>query len=129
LVEVVDRLIQEYFLFLQRNPEFVALLNWENSHDVRGLVRVDLRGFVEPVCEVVRTAIEREHPGKPVDETQVTFIIMTCLSLCGYYFSNQKSMSALLKIDLSDLANQQRWVEHIRTLIVQGITGCCGGEV
>jgi len=122
LAGVLDRLIQEYFHFLQKNPEFVALLNWENSHDIRGLVQVDLRGFVEPVCGVVRAAIAREQPGKPVDETQVTYIIMTCLSLCGYYFSNQKSMSALFKIDLSDSAHQQRWLDHVRTLIVQGIS-------
>lgn len=124
LAEVVDRLIQEYFSFLQQNPEFVALLNWENSHDVEGLKQVDLRSFVEPVCAVVRAAIKREQPGKQVDDTQVIYIIMTCLALCGYYFSNQKSVGALFEIDLSKPALQQRWLEHIRTLVVQGISDC-----
>lgn len=128
LDEVLDRLIQEYFLFLQENPEFVALLNWENSHDVRGLVQVDLRSFIEPVCEVVQAAINREYPGDPVDEVQVAYAIMTCISLCGYYFSSQKSMSALFKIDLSDRAHQQRWLEHIRALVVQGISGVVGKQ-
>ncbi len=129
LAEVIDQLLQEYFCFLQKNPEFVALLNWENSHNVKGLVQVDLRSFVEPVCDVVRAAIQQEQPGEPVDETQVTYAIITCLSLCGYYFSNQKSMGALFKIDLSDPAHQQLWLTHIRTLVIHGITACCGEKV
>ncbi|NOY41232.1 MAG: TetR/AcrR family transcriptional regulator [Planctomycetes bacterium] len=124
LSEVVDQLLQEYFSFLQKNPEFVALLNWENSHDVEGLKQVDLRSFVEPVCAVVRAAIERDQPGKQIDDTQVIYIIMTCLALCGYYFSNQKSVGALFEIDLSKPALQQRWLDHIRTLVVQGLSGC-----
>jgi len=132
LVEVVDRLLQEYFLFLQKNPEFVALLNWENSHDVKGLKQVDLRAFIDPVCEVVRAALEREQQGnleqkgKPVDDLQVAHVIMTCLALCGYYFSNRKSMSALFKINLSEPAQEQRWLDHVRSLVVQGVSCCCG---
>jgi len=125
LTEVVDRLIQEYFHFLQQNPEFVALLNWENSHEVQGLKQVDLSGFIQPVREVVRGAIEREQK-EPAEEDQVTYVVMTCMALCGYYFSNRRSMSAAFKIDLSDPAHQQRWLDHVRALITRGIPGCCG---
>jgi AcrR family transcriptional regulator len=118
---VLDRLAEEYFLFLEQNPEFVALLNWENSRGASAMKQIDLAGLLQPVVEMVRRALQRDRGAGNARDIEVAHAIMTIVALCGYYFSNRHSLSAVMGLDLCDPDHMKSWLEHVKRLIHQGI--------
>ena len=121
--DLLRGLINEYFTFLRTNPEFVALLNWENSQGATGLKLVDMDSVTQPFISAIQEALTQEKLQHAIrDDVDIKFLIMTCISLCGYYFSNQQSLSVVFGMNLDDPVQMDRWVEHITQLITRGVT-------
>jgi AcrR family transcriptional regulator len=119
---LLRRAIGEYFTFLQQNPEFVSLLNWENSCGAAGLKQLDLTGIINPFMLALHQALAREQASKTIrDDVDIKFLIISCLALCGYYFSNRHTLSAAFGINLEDPASMERWIDHICELVVNGV--------
>ncbi len=45
LADYLETLTERYFRFLQKNPEFVAVLRWENASGAKGIHQLDLNNF------------------------------------------------------------------------------------
>ncbi len=132
--EMLDKLVEEYFQFLHQNPEVVSLLNWENSHGAEGLKQLEFGDFIKPlVNKIHRLSLrpERRSTLDPIsgralfkesdDKTQAVYLIMTCLALCSYYFTNRDSLSAVFGLNLDHPDHMQRWLAHIKGVIRAGL--------
>ena len=126
---LLDGLLREYFGFLQQNPEFVALLNWENSHGAEGLKKIAPTIAVAPLINATREALNREMIGQDIrDGVDVKYLTMACLALCSYYFTNRHTLSVVFDIDLDDPANMEKWIGQIRILILDGVVNRAAKE-
>jgi len=122
LKDILDELIQKYFDFLERNPEFVHLLNWENSHNAVGLKRANIASVASPIIEFVGVVMKREQKNRTIrSDLDLNLFVMTALALCSYYHTNRYSLSVIFGMDLFDPQMKQRWLEHIKRFVYEGI--------
>lgn len=124
LFELLDRVIYEYFSYLQENPEFVQLLNWENSRGALGLKQINVENVTRPLTDAMQKAMAAHSPETKEDAASASSrMVISCLALCSYYFTNRYSLSEIFGIDLQDPDQMQRWISHVRGLILSGIAG------
>ncbi|MEO2049809.1 MAG: TetR/AcrR family transcriptional regulator [Pirellulales bacterium] len=132
LTEFIETLTERYFRFLQANPEFVAVLRWENATGAEGIRALDLNDFRSVYFEEAAKALgeqevlksSRNHSSNDYSTTDSSstdkgmLIILTCCSLCGYYFSNQASMSNAFGFDIANPEFAEKWLTHIKQVAV-----------
>jgi AcrR family transcriptional regulator len=120
--QLLDEMLREYFGFLQQNPEFIALLNWENSGRAEGLRSIQFSNPAKPFMSAFHRALEREQKKFSINEdVDIKYLMMACLALCTYYFTNRHTLSATFDVDLDDPVYMQGWIDHVRRLILDGI--------
>lgn len=120
--ELLDGTLREYFGFLQQNPEFIALLNWENSTRAEGLRSIAVSSPARPYLIALHRALEREQEKFNIHaDVEIKYLMMSCLSLCTYYFTNRYTLSAAFDMDLDDPVYMEQWIQHVRRLILDGI--------
>jgi len=126
--ELLDGLVEKYFQFLQQNPEFVSLLNWENSHGAEGLRQLVFGDMTQPLVNAISQSSlgpeQRQRHGaseEDNDEVQAVYIIMTILALCSYYFTNRHSLSVVFGLDLDQPDHMRRWLAHIKEVVRLGL--------
>jgi TetR/AcrR family transcriptional regulator len=120
--ELVDAIFREYFGFLQQNPEYIALMNWENSNQAKYMKSVVSFSPAKKYVDVLHQALERERKNSNIPANiNIKYLIMTCMTLCSDYFTNSPTLSAAFDIDMSDPVHMNEWLEHVRTLVVNGV--------
>ena len=120
--ELLDGILREYFCFLQQNPEFIALLNWENSTGADGLRSIKLSSPAKSLMIALHRALDKEQKSFNIHEdVDIKYLLMACLGLCSYYFSNRHTLSVIFDMDLDDPVYMEQWIEHVRRLILDGI--------
>ena len=123
LRELLNGVMREYFAFLQQNPEFIALLNWENSRGAKGLKKINPKAVTAPLITAVRQALDREQADDSMrDDVDIKYLTMACLGLCSYYFTNRYTLSVVFDMDLDDPAHMEQWIDHVCQLVLDGIT-------
>ena len=123
LRELLNGLLREYFSFLQQNPEFIALLNWENSHGAEGLKKIDPTAAALPFIAAASQALDREQTNNNIrNDVDIKYLTMACLGLCSYYFTNRYTLSVVFDMDLNDPAHMAEWIKHVSRLVLDGIT-------
>ncbi|GAF81042.1 unnamed protein product [marine sediment metagenome] len=113
LSDFIEALTERYFRFLQANPEFVAVLRWENASGAEGIRQLDLDDFRSKYFGAASRVLDRQDGQSSTTENSL-LIILTCCSLCGHYFSNQASLSYVLGVELADPEFAERWLAHIK---------------
>ena len=122
LKDLLDGLIREYFAFLRRNPEFVRLLNWENSCGADGLKQIDLSNLAEPFVHATQVALRRQQENRLIrDDADIKYLLISCLGLCSYYFTNRHSLSVVFGLHMEEPDMTDKWVEHISRLVLEGV--------
>ena len=101
--ELLERLIRAEYAFLASHPQHVRLLTWENLRRGKAAREADLSSFKAPILEALRIALDRgQREGRfraDVDEKQ---LLISCLALSFFYFSNQYTLGQALGFDLDD---------------------------
>ena len=121
--ELLDGVFQEYFGFLQQNPEFIALMNWENSSRAEGLRSLTSYDPAKPFMIALHRAFDKEQKNFNVHEdVDIKYLMMACLGLCTYYFTDRYTLSEAFDIDLDDPVHMEQWIKQVRRLILNGIT-------
>jgi TetR/AcrR family transcriptional regulator len=120
--DLLAKMIRAYYDFLAANPDVVRLLAWENLRRGEVSRRMDMSSFKAPILEALRLALARgKSEGRfrrDLDEKQV---LISCMALSFFYFSNQYTLGRALGVDLADPAAIQRRVSHVVKLILDGI--------
>lgn len=120
--ELLEKMIRVYYRFLAERPEIVRLLTWENLRRGRTARKLGLDALKTPILQALRVALERGcREGRfrrDIDERQ---LLISCMALSFFYFSNRHTLSRALGEDLATEQAIERRVRHVVNLLLDGI--------
>ena len=119
---LVAQMVRAYYGFLSEHPEIVRLIAWENLCEGKTAKTLDIEAEKTPIIEALQLALERgKREGrfrKDVDEKQ---LLISCMALSFFYFSNQHTVGQWLGVDLGSQEAIERRVNHVVELLLDGI--------
>jgi AcrR family transcriptional regulator len=120
--EKLARLLVSYFAFLDDEPEFTRLLQWENLEKGRHLTKenhlLTKNPFFARFQAIVQDGIASGEFRRDLD---VPHLLIHFIGLCFIYHSNRFSLSQSLELDLGDAAEKQRGLRQVLNLVFEGI--------
>jgi len=120
--EKLARLLESYFAFLDDEPEFTRLLQWENLEKGRHLTTenhlLTKNPFFARFQAIVQDGIAS---GEFRHDLNVPHLLIHFIGLCFIYHSNRFSLSQSLELDLGDPAEKQRGLRQVLNLVFEGI--------
>jgi TetR/AcrR family transcriptional regulator len=120
--DLLARLIRNYYEFHATHPRHVRLLMWENLRQGRAAKDLRIGSIKTPIIEALRIALARgkaEGRFRPdVDEKQ---LLISCMGLSFFYFSNRHTISQALGVDLAAPGAVERRIQHDVRLLLEGI--------
>lgn len=126
--EKLTRLLDSYFAFLDENPEFVQLLQWENLERGRHIAKdhhlLTKNPFMEKFRQIVDEGVANGDFRRNLD---ITHLIIHFIGLCFIYYSNRYSLSQGLGIDLGSPQVKAEGRHQALSLVFQGIGAVAPG--
>ncbi len=120
--EKLSRLLESYFEFLDHEPEFTRLLQWENLEKGRHLTKENHLLSKNPFLERFRTIVEDGvATGEFRRDLDVRHLMIHFIGLCFIYHSNRFSLSQSLELDLGDKKVKERGLNQVLRLVFDGI--------
>jgi AcrR family transcriptional regulator len=120
--EKLSRLLESYFEFLDREPEFTRLLQWENLEKGRHLTKENHLLSKNPFFDKFRMIVEDGvATGEFRDNLDVPHLLIHFIGLCFIYHSNRFSLSQSLELDLGSAKVKQRGLNQVLNLVFDGI--------
>ncbi len=120
--EKLSRLLESYFEFLDHEPEFTRLLQWENLEKGRHLTKENHLLTKNPFLARFRTIVEDGvTAGEFRQDLDVTHLMIHFIGLCFIYHSNRFSLSQSLELDLGDTKVKERGLNQVLRLVFDGI--------
>ena len=120
--ELLERMIRSQYEYFAEKPEFVRLLTWENLRQGRTAKEVDIFSIKAPILQALGIVLERgKQEGRfrsDVDEKQ---LLISCMALTFFYFSNQHTVGRMLRFDLVSKQALRKRVRHVVRLLLHGI--------
>jgi len=121
--EKLSRLLESYFEFLDEEPEFTRLLQWENLEKGRHLTKENHLLTKNPFLERFRAIVQDGvATGEFRSDLDVTHLMIHFIGLCFIYHSNQFSLSQSLELDLGNAKVKERGLSQVLGLVFDGIT-------
>lgn len=120
--EKLTHVLRGYFEFLDRNPEFVRLVLWENLERGRLLARgrhaLSKNPFLKKLGQIIKEGMASGdfHGGIDIPHLLIHFI-----GLCFIYHSNRYSLTQSVGLDLSDPKVKARGLKQVLRLVFEGI--------
>lgn len=120
--EKLSRLLESYFEFLDHQPEFTRLLQWENLEKGRHLRKQNHLLSKNPFLERFRAIVEDGvATGEFRADLDVTHLMIHFIGLCFIYHSNRFSLSQSLELDLGDGKVKERGLNQVLSMVFDGI--------
>lgn len=120
--EKLSRLLESYFEFLDEEPEFTRLLQWENLEKGRHLTKENHLLTKNPFLERFRTIVENGvETGEFRPDLDVTHLMIHFIGLCFIYHSNRFSLSQSLGVDLGNAKVKESGLNQVLRLVFDGI--------
>ncbi|MSU51610.1 MAG: TetR/AcrR family transcriptional regulator [Opitutus sp.] len=120
--EKLSRLLESYFEFLDQEPEFTRLLQWENLEKGRHLTKENHLLTKNPFLERFRAIVQGGvATGEFRPDLEVTHLMIHFIGLCFIYHSNRFSLSQSLELDLGDPKVKERGLNQVLSLVFDGI--------
>lgn len=120
--EKLSRLLEGYFDFLDAEPEFTRMLQWENLETGRHLANdnhlLTKNPFLLQFKQIVDDGIASGEFRADVD---VRHLMIHFIGLCFIYHSNRYSLSHGLELDLGDKKVKQTGLNQVLRLVFDGI--------
>jgi TetR/AcrR family transcriptional regulator len=120
--EKLARLLESYFEFLDEEPEFTRLLQWENLEKGRHLTKenhlLTKNPFFERFQAIVQDGIAA---GEFRADLDVPHLLIHFIGLCFIYHSNRFSLSQSLAIDLGAKEVKHQGLKQVLALVFEGI--------
>lgn len=121
--ERLSRLLESYFDFLEAEPEFTRLLQWENLEKGRHLTKENHLLSKNPFLARFRAIIEEGvEQGEFREDLDVTHLLIHFIGLCFIYHSNRFSLSQSLGLDLGRADVKARGLRQVLALVFDGIS-------
>lgn len=124
----IERLVRFTWAYFNANPSFMALLNTENLHRARHLVKSrqipDMNSTVVAIVGRILAKGVRQGVVRPgIDPLQ---LYISIASLCFFYLSNIHTLSVVFARDLKARRALDRRIEHVVALVLRGIAAAPG---
>lgn len=120
--EKLSRLLESYFEFLDAEPEFTRLLQWENLEKGRHLTKENHLLTKNPFLARFRAIVQNGvATGEFRPDLDVTHLMIHFIGLCFIYHSNRFSLSQSLELDLGDAKVKERGLNQVLQLVFEGI--------
>ena len=120
--EKLSRLLESYFEFLDREPEFTRLLQWENLEKGRHLTKENHLLSKNPFLERFRAIVQDGVAGGEFrSDLDVPHLMIHFIGLCFIYHSNRFSLSQSLELDLGNPKVKERGLNQVLSLVFDGI--------
>jgi TetR/AcrR family transcriptional regulator len=127
--EKLSRLLESYFEFLDLEPEFTRLLQWENLEKGRHLTKENHLLTKNPFFARFRAIVQDGvTTGEFRGDLDVTHLMIHFIGLCFIYHSNRFSLSQSLELDLGDPKVKERGLNQVLRLVFEGITNPAAAE-
>ena len=98
----ISNIVNVSFSFLEKNPNFVRMLMWENLNGAKYVDNSELSNIKNPTIQYIKNQIRRGKESgvfrQDIDEQQ---IVVSLMNFEFSYFSNIHTLSRILSIDLS----------------------------
>lgn len=116
------RLLESYFEFLDDEPEFTRLLQWENLEKGRHLTKENHLLTKNPFMARFRAIVEDGMAsGEFRRDLDVPHLLIHFIGLCFIYHSNRFSLSQSLEMDLGAAAVKEQGLKQVLGLVFEGI--------
>ena len=104
LRELIDVIVDRYFDFLLRHPDFVKIIMWENLNEARSVrANPSLEHVKAPIIECIREAVRRGRREGIFNENANSKVVVFALITGAFsYFSNCHTLPVVLRIDLNN---------------------------
>lgn len=118
----IRKILQTYFAFLNENPEFVALLSWENLYRGRFIAAnpgvLSKSPVLKRLEEFLREGVAQGviHPG-----VNVKHLLISLISLCFVYHANRYTLSQSVGLNLESPKILKEGLEHAIDLTLHGL--------
>ena len=120
--EKLARLLESYFAFLDDEPEFTRLLQWENLEKGRHLTKANHLLTKNPFFERFQAIVQEGiAAGDFRTDLNVAHLLIHFIGLCFIYHSNRFSLSQSLNLDLGDVDVKQQGLRQVPALVSAGI--------
>ena len=120
--ELLAKMVRAYYDFMVDHPEFVRLLTWENLRQGKAAREINLLPTKAPLIEALRLALTRgKQEGRFREDVDEKQLLISCMALSFFYFSNRHTLSRALAMDMESPAAVDRRVEHVVRLLLDGI--------
>jgi len=120
--EAIRRILVHYFAFLDKKPELVALLFWENlRHGRFAETHAELLSK-NPVIERLRKVVQRGiDTGVFHGDIDVRYLLISLISLGYIYHSNRYTLSYAVGLDLGSPEVIRQGLAHSIDLVLNGL--------
>lgn len=101
--ELIDTIVDRYFDFLVRCPDFVKIIMWENLNEGRAVrSNSSLERIKAPIIDCVREAVRKGRKEGIFNENANSKVVVFALITGAFsYFSNCHTLPVVLRIDLN----------------------------
>ena len=120
--DVLADLVALYFAFLQRHPEFVRLLLWENLQGGSRCLQAGPLVSRSPMLRHVKDLLAQgEAEGLFRPGIDPRYLLISLIGLCLVYFSNRYTLSHALAIDLAAPETIEQAIATTTKLLLEGV--------
>jgi len=116
--ELLKVSMQEYFHFLQQNPEMVKILAWV-------FLEQDQDDCVELDHELTRAGIERIKEGQELGMLRADlnpgFILFTFIGLCQHWFQDKAHVLDSMGLSADSFAIDEAYLEDVTKIFFEGV--------
>ncbi len=127
--EKLKHLLDSYFRFLDQNPEFTQMVQWENIEKGRHIVKKNHLLSKDPFLARFRKIVEDGVKlGEFRRDLNIRHLLIHFIGSCFIYHSNRFSLSQGLSINLGDPRVRAEGLRMIRNLIFDGLKAPHSGK-
>lgn len=121
--ERLKRLLDSYFTFLHKNPEFTQLVQWGNVEGGQHIAKKQYVLSIHPLLERFKRIVEEGvRLGEFRRDLDLDHLLVQFIGSCFIYHSNRFSLSQGLDMDLANPSERARGLSLIHTLFFDGIS-------
>ncbi len=120
--ENLTEIITLYFDFLDQNPYFIRILQWENLNEGKGIRSINPKFFKNPILEALEKELNKAKKDHLIrKDLNAKHLLISLIGLCQVSSSNRYTLSQILEIDLHSPKSLATRKKHTIKLLLHGI--------